>query len=318
MTDFTKYTTIQQIYQDIVDIKIQGATNVAIATFEGLKLYLNSFGAGSTNKADTIKTVSDWGYYLATARPNEPLAKNGVKYIISRLSSHESTNNYIPIVISLCNEYLSIIETSKQQIVKNSQKAFTDLGKPVEGIFTHCHSSTAIKVIVNHASQNPNVQVACTETRPLFQGRKTATQLHGAGIDTTLLADSCAESFIIERGAFPIDIVFIGTDQITSDGCMINKIGSYGIALAAYYDGDPVYVVGSILKTDTLSSKDTFKIEQRDGKEIWEDAPAGLKISNPAFELVDAKFITGYITELGIIKPTEIMSMLYNNYKWLF
>ncbi|HEQ65353.1 MAG TPA: hypothetical protein ENN64_00805 [bacterium] len=112
-------------------------------------------------------------------------------------------------------------------------------------------------------------------------------------------------------------MLFIGADQITSDGSTINKIGSWGIAFAARSVGDPVYVVTPSLKLEIDSHKDNVKIEMRDAREVWPDAPEKLKIINPAFEVIDSELITGYITELGIIDPKDIASVVKQNYSWL-
>lgn len=336
--DFSKYKKIEDIHEDIVSIKIQGATNVAIATFEGLKIYFSNYRNGDFDVLSFLKELEEKGFYLANARPNEPLAKNGVKYILKKLQEKVTNQSFdgvvngnleirladmVKYVIDLCNEYLVIIENSKNKIIKESEKVFDEFktknGRTVEGIFTHCHSSTAVNVINNYAKNfNSSVKVACSETRPLYQGRKTAKYLVEKGIDTTLIVDNSAEYFILDMASFPIDVVFVGTDQITLDGCMINKIGSFGVCLASYIDKDPVYVVGSLLKTDVESSRNNFKIEMRDEKEIWDTAPDNLKIVNPAFELVDGRLITGFITEEGIIKPHEIEKVLKEKYTWLF
>jgi methylthioribose-1-phosphate isomerase len=160
-------------------------------------------------------------------------------------------------------------------------------------------------------------EAVCTETRPKLQGRITAKSLLEARIKTTLIADSAGESFIINRGSIPVEIVFIGCDQITSGGHTINKIGSWGLAMAAHYAGKPLYVVTPLLKIDLESFMHTVKIEVRESKELWEDAPEGLHMYNPAFEIVDAGLITGYVTEFGIIKPTDIAKVAKEQYPWL-
>ncbi|KKP65508.1 MAG: Methylthioribose-1-phosphate isomerase, partial [candidate division WS6 bacterium GW2011_GWE1_34_7] len=131
-------------------------------------------------------------------------------------------------------------------------------------------------------------------------------------------ADSAAESFIIGRGSVPIDAVFIGCDQITLDGYCINKIGSWGIGMAAYYTSKPLYVVSPLLKVDPKMKVQDISIEIREDDELWGDAPKELKMFNPAFEIVDAKLITGFMTEFGIIKPSEIHDIIKAKYTWLF
>lgn len=327
--DFKKYKSVEEIYRDIQSVKIQGATNVAIATFEGLKLYLkkNEDELEGLDNNQVTEQILEKANYLATARRNEPLAKNGVRFIFSRLNERrglEKVNgagSIVDYVAELADEYLELISQAKERIIANSAQVFSEYeklnGKRVEGIMTHCHSSTAESVIINYTSNFPDTKVVCTETRPLYQGRKTAANLVKAGIDTSMVVDSAAEAFIIEKGSFPVEMVFIGADQITPEGDAINKIGSWGIALAAYSDSDPIYVVSSLLKIDLSTPRDNIVIEMRDASEVWPEAPKGLKLVNPAFELIHSKFIAGYITEFGVLASDMVEFVAREKYPWL-
>jgi ribose 1,5-bisphosphate isomerase len=190
--------------------------------------------------------------------------------------------------------------------------------KYIDHVLTHCHSSTAVRLIQGIAKGDEDFTAVCTETRPRYQGRITAKELLNVGIDTTLIADSAAESFVIGRGSKPVSVVFIGCDAITMKGYCINKIGSWGIAMAAYQSSKPLYVVTSLLKVDHDTAHQDIRIEIRGDKELWEDAPKGLEMYNPAFEVVDAGLITGFITEFGIIKPRDIGDFVRKEYPWLF
>lgn len=315
--DFSKYKTVDQIEDDIRTVTIQGATNVAIATFEGIKLFINQYKGKGSFEEFWIE-VEKVGIRLSEARVNEPLAKNGVKFIQTMFKIKYAGVHDVETakgkISELADEYLQFIKQSKIKIVENSVEVLDEVNE----ILTHCHSSTAEKIITYQSNKIDNFRAVCTETRPLFQGRITAKNLLDAGVDTTMIADSAVESFIIGRGSMPVDMVFIGCDEITMQGNTINKIGSWGVALAAYYSNVPIYVVGSILKTDVSTLYRPPVIEMREAKELWEEAPNDLKLVNPSFDLVDHQLITGYITEAGILKPGEITSTIQNEYQWLF
>ncbi len=315
--DFSKYQNVSEIESDIKSITIQGATNVAIATFEGIKLYINS--SNFTSIDDLIEKVISVGDTLSKARTNEPLATNGVKYIKHSLKGHriefEDINSAKTKLLSYCDAYLKMISDAKEKIVLHGMSVMEN----VDEVLTHCHSSTSERLIIEGARKvGSSFKVVCTETRPLLQGRITARALLDAGLNTTLIADSSAESYIIGKGGFPVDVIFIGADEITVHGDVVNKIGSWGIALASYYANKPMYVVTPILKLEPDTARNLPEIEMRDGKELWEDAPAGLNLYNPAFELVSAKYITGYITELGVLKPNELVERIREVYPWVF
>ncbi len=315
--DFAKYTDVDQIIEDIKKIKIQGATNVAIATFEGIKLFIESHERDCPVEV-LISDIEKKGISLAEARPNEPLAKNGLRYLsymirvkYPKVSTIEEVKNAY---IQLSEEYLGIIKDSKMQIIEKG----ADVIKGVDEIVTHCHSSTSESLIINQAKKMKSFTAVCSETRPLYQGRITATNLLKAGLDTTLVVDSAIETFIIGKGDRNADVVFLGCDQVAMNGDAINKIGSWGIAMAAYYASIPLYVVGSILKTDVSTAYKPIEIEMRDAKEVWPDAPEGLRMVNPAFEIINKEFITGYLTEVGLVKPDDIGKTIHDSYGWLF
>ena len=309
------YTQIDKIYEDIQNLNIQGATNVALSTFEGMKLYLSL--TKETEVQTVYKEFIEIGEKLANARPNEPLAKNGIKFVKhffnKEFSVLPSMSTMKQRLVELSDEYLKMISESKKEIVEKSKNYLKNYDK----IFTHCHSSTVEALIKELAQGDDNFEVVCTETRPKFQGRITAKNLLNAGIETTMIADSAAESFVINRGNVPVDTVFIGCDQIMRGGYVLNKIGSWGIAMGAHYADKPVYVITPLLKIDDRTYTGDIEIEIREDSEIWPEAPRDLEIYNPAFEIVDNVLITGFVTEFGIVKPSEIDSVIKDKYPWI-
>jgi ribose 1,5-bisphosphate isomerase len=310
-----KYSEIKKIYDDIKNLNVQGATNVAIATIEGMKLYVEI--SKEKDKELFYKEVLQVGSELSLARENEPMARNCVTFVKysfgQKFSDLPEVNTMKREIGELCDKFLDMVAKSKKDLLDKSTNFFGNFSK----VFTHCHSSTAVSLIVSMSKGSKNFKAVCTETRPRFQGRKTAQNLLNAGIDTTLIADSAGESFIIGRGSIPVEIVFIGCDKITAGGHTVNKIGSWGLAMAAHYADKPMYVVTPILKMDPDSYIHDLKIEVRESSELWEDAPKGLHMYNPAFEIVDSRLITGYITELGIIKANEIEKVALQQYPWI-
>ena len=126
----------------------------------------------------------------------------------------------------------------------------------------------------------------------------------------TLIVDS-AVKYHIDR----IDLVLVGADTITSEGNLINKIGTSQIALTAYDAGVPFYVCAETYKfspESELGSKGKIIIEERPPTEVVKDPGAfpGVKIANPVFDITPAKHIKGIITENGIIKPGDAKKII--------
>ena len=218
------------------------------------------------------------------------------------------------LILQLCSEFLKKVSNAKHKIDEiNSEKL-----NYIDNVLTHCHSSTAVRLIQGIAKGDADFTAVCTETRPRQQGKKTARELLEAGINTTFITDSSAELFVIGRGSKPVSAVFVGCDCITMKGHFVNKIGTWGIAMAAHQSNKPVFVVTPLLKIGHDTSHSNIKIEVREDKELWKDGPKGLKMYNPAFEVVDSKLLTGYITEYGIIEPNQIGEFVIREYPWLF
>jgi ribose 1,5-bisphosphate isomerase len=147
--------------------------------------------------------------------------------------------------------------------------------------------------------------VICFETRPRYQGRITAAELAKAGIDVTLAVDGAMELFMKKA-----DIVLVGADSVTSRGDLINKIGTSALAHIARLNDTSFYSCAELYKYSPMTMFGTREeIEQRDPDEVWEKRPRKVKIANPAFEATSAKYVSGYITELGVIPPQSFFTM---------
>jgi len=106
------------------------------------------------------------------------------------------------------------------------------------------------------------------------------------------------------------DLILIGADAITSEG-VYNKIGSELLALLAKHFHKSLYICASLYKYDPHKEK----IEQREGKEIWEHAPQGVTLHNPAYEKIHFKHIKRIICEQGIVKPKRFLKLAKKHLK---
>jgi translation initiation factor 2B subunit (eIF-2B alpha/beta/delta family) len=149
-----------------------------------------------------------------------------------------------------------------------------------------------------------------TETRPLYQGRKTARELAEAGVPVRFYVDSGARIALREA-----DAMMIGTDAVLADGKVINKIGSEMFAEVAGRYGVPVYVITNSWKFDPMSSFGYEReIERRTAEEVWEDPPEGVDIVNYAFESIAPEKVDGVVSELGVHEPDEFVEAVAKEY----
>jgi eIF-2B alpha/beta/delta-like uncharacterized protein len=267
--------TMEEILADIKSLKIQGATNVAIAILKFL--------------AETPGTTKEMGEQLAYARPTEPLAQNAIRYIFS--GSPGSLQEKIA-------AYTTMIEDAKKKIAAEGVSLIQD-GKTY---LTHCHASTVTNIFLTAHNAGKQFSVIATETRPLMQGRLTVKELLNGGItDVTMIIDDAAASVLATRD---IAGVFVGADLLSENG-LVNKIGTLSLVLAAKAQNIPVYCISTLLKYD-LRPFDQSLIETRDPKEIWADAPANVKIFAPAFDFTPYTLGVTMVTEAGILQGDTV------------
>lgn len=308
-----RFEKIKKVCSDIKSIRIQGATNVA--KYGILVLHDSILKNKFSDKKDFEKFVIKACKMIKSARPTEPMLFNGLRYCLYVLENNKNGDikTLKKAVINSTELYLDLTISTSLKVIKNGVKII----KENDTVLTHCHSSSAVKTLILAKKLGKKFDVINTETRPLFQGRLTAMELYENNINFKMVVDSEAPYFISPASGkeYEVEKVLIGCDAIGMSGSIINKTGSYSIALAAKTFKKPLYISGSLLKCDV---NDNIPVESRDFKEIWEKAPKDIKMLNFAFDLVPAEYITGIITEFGIIKPKDIKKIVKEKYPWMF
>jgi len=301
---------IQVTAEKIRRLQIQGARNVAIAATKAVEQLAKQSEART--KSEFIKELAKAKRTLFISRETEPLMRNAIRLILNRVSDTKESKvkNLVKIVSAVSQQFLARLQESKVKIAEIGAKRIRNDSV----ILTHCHSSTVTFLLKKAKQDGIDFQVICTETRPLFQGRFTAKEMLNAGIKTTLIVDSAARFFMNQ-----VDLAIVGADAITSEGNVINKIGTSAVALAAHEARTPFYVVSELLKFDPATMYGDYeKIEERSEVEVWKKAPKGLAIRNPAFDVTRRDFIHGIICEEGIISPHCVAEVMQRKYPWVF
>jgi len=258
-----KEAKFNQIVRDIKSVKIQGANNIA-------KSALYAYSLLKTKKAKET---------LISARPTEPLLFHTLQYFSSGRMSY----------CNILNHFSSVQDKINKEVF--------DLIKNNDVIMIHCHSTAVINALIYAKKKGKKFEIYATETRPLFQGRKTASELSKAGIKLTMFVDNAIDIALEKKQRTKkVNKVFFGTDAILNK-FIINKTGTGAIAELASYHKIPVYILADSWKYYPHK----IKIEERNVNEIWNKAPKNIRIRNPAFELVEKKYIKAIISEYGIL-----------------
>jgi len=175
-------------------------------------------------------------------------------------------------------------------------------------VLTHCNTGplatggdgTALGCFVAAHRAGKKLHVFVDETRPLLQGaRLTMFELREAGLPCTLIVDSAAAITMQRKD---VRAIVVGADRIARNGDTANKIGTYGVAIAAAFHGIPFYVAAPRSTFDfSLESGDAIPIEERGADEVR--VAAADAVYNPAFDVTPARLVTGFITEYGVVAP---------------
>ena len=296
--------------EKIRKLQVQGARNVAIASIKALQTLSEQTEAKF--KSELLDELKQAQVLLFASRETEPLMRNAVRWVINQAvdCSTEKVGNVAELVVASVGLFLQNLDASRECAAEIGAKRICD-GMLVA---THCHSSTVTRTLAKAKEDGKTFSVICTETRPAFQGRITAREMVELGIETIFIVDSAARSYIGD-----VDLVVVGADAITSEGNVVNKIGSSSIAVLAREARKPFYVVSELLKFDPETLGGEYeKIEHRNPAEIWSEAPPKLSVRNPAFDVTPSRYIDGIICEEGILPPQSVAEVMRTAYPWVF
>jgi methylthioribose-1-phosphate isomerase len=302
--------TLPCIWESIKKLRVRGAPAIGIAAGYGTVLGIQKSKARTfTAFYKQLKKVTD---YLGSSRPT---AVN-LFWALDRMLETARTHKNKPIA-----EIKRILLSEAHEILEEDQRICRAIGehgakliKDGAGVLTHCNAGglatggygTALAVMFRAKEKGKKFRVYSDETRPLLQGaRLTVWELMQEGIDAVLICDSMAAQVMKEK---KVNLIVVGADRIAANGDTANKIGTYSLAVLAKGHGIPFYVAAPSSTFDlNLASGEGIPIEQRGAEEVTHGfgkrtAPKDVSVYCPAFDVTPAKFITGIITEKGIIE----------------
>ena len=288
---------------------MQGATNVALTAIRALVEQINLMKV--RDRTEALSDIVEATRILSASRETEPFMRNALRYMEQGLrdASWKRTEELQRQAQKLSDILTESFSAARRKIAEIGSRRIGD----GDHILTHCHSSAVNEVFKLAKKRGIDFHILVTETRPVYQGRITAREMLEAGIDTTMIVDSAVRSFI--KG---VDFAMVGADAITSEGNIINKIGTSLVALTADEARIPFYVVSTLLKFDPQTIHGEYEaIEERSVAEVWPDAPGGIAIKNPAFDVTRRDHVHGIVCEEGIISPHSILEAVKRSYPWI-
>ncbi|MBU1672655.1 MAG: S-methyl-5-thioribose-1-phosphate isomerase [Actinobacteria bacterium] len=310
--------THDQVVDAIRRLAVRGAMAIGVAGAYGVVLGAISAGSsepGVVRRAARV-AIQEIGASRPTAR-NLFWALERMDAVLQRGASDTTTELIARLRGEADAVALDTIETNRS-LVECGQEL---IGEGAVAI-THCNSGplaalrygTAVGVLMEAHRRGKSPHVYVDETRPLLQGsRLTAWELGRAGVAYTLICDGMAADVMRAGKA---DLVITGADRIAANGDSANKIGTYGLALAAHAHDIPFYIAAPFSTVDpACPGGDAITIEERDPDEVRycagaPVAPPSAPVYNPAFDVTPAGLIAGIVTEHGVLRPPYTESLL--------
>ncbi len=307
---YLRCRTLSDCFSALRKLQVRGAPLIGV--FAGYAVYVSLKDRGNTKKSFPRQFYQ----VLECLRKSRPTAVN-LFWALKRMEQ-----KFQAVQDSSPEEIMEALFEEASAIHREDIRACTAIGKyglsvveKKDRILTHCNAGflatsgdgTALSVFYQAQKAHREIRVYNTETRPLLQGsRLTAWELLQRGIRTTLLTDNMA-GFLMQKKM--INKIIVGADRITAHGDVANKVGTYSLAVLAAAHKIPFYVAAPCSTFDRLLIRgEDIPIEERNPQEVKEYAgkvvaPLKVKVWNPAFDITPSRYITGFITDYGIIRP---------------
>lgn len=305
-----EFTDYHELARAIKEMYIRGAPAIGAAAAFGMAL-----GALQSRASTREGFLADLEQVAEVIRAARPTAAN-LFWAVDRMlrTAREATADGVEEGRRAVVAEARALADEDVEINKRMGAHGATLIQDGDTVLTHCNTGalatvdygTALGVVRAAHEQGKRVHVLVDETRPRLQGaRLTAWELMRLGIPMTLIADNAA-GYFLQSGQ--VDIVLVGADRIAANGDVVNKIGTYKLAVVARENGVPFYSVAPTSTIDLSTPTGAqIPIEERDPGEVTHIngvaiAPEGVQAANPAFDVTPHRYITGIVTERGIVR----------------
>jgi methylthioribose-1-phosphate isomerase len=308
---YVEYDDYRDVAAAVADMVVRGAPAIGVAAAYGVALAARQCPA--MDVGSLIEFLDIAAVILKKARPTAVNLAWAVDHMLAT-ARDERFDRVKDIRAGLLEEAQRLADADVETNKRIAEQG-AGLLKDGDTILHHCNTGmlatvdygTALGVIRLAHEQGKKIHVLLDETRPRLQGaRLSAWECEQLGIPYDIIPDTAA-GYYMRRGE--VDYVLFGADRVAANGDVVNKIGSYQIAVLARENRIPCY---SVFPTSTVdlakATGDDVPIEERDPAEVrapygCEIVPETYKARNPAFDVTPQKYLAGLITEMGIILP---------------
>ncbi len=304
-TVILKMRNLTEVAEAIKTMRIRGAPLLGAAV--AFALALTAFHSKAKDRTELIKELRNAAETLRRTRPTAVNLFWAVDRILGKVEAfHGSGRELAAFVVTEANRIADEDAAANRSIGKHG----AELIRNGDVILTHCNAGalatveygTALGVVRASWEQGKKIRVVATETRPQLQGaRLTAYELKQAGIPVTLITDSMVGYVMYKR---MVDKVIVGADRIVQDA-VINKIGTFTVAVMAKECNVPFYVAAPRSTFDLAHKSSDIVIEERTPEEVThigsQRIAEDVNVLNPAFDITPLDYVTAIICESGIL-----------------
>lgn len=316
-TVFLEMKNVTEVADAIKTMKIRGAPLLGAAA--AFALALVTYHSKTKKKAELINELDKAAETLKETRPTAVNLFWAIDRILTKARDYSgNTKDLAAFVVEEAQKIADEDARANHLIGKYGAELIRD----GDVILTHCNAGalatvdygTALGVIRAAWEQGKKIRVIATETRPKLQGaRLTAYELKRDGIPVTLITDNMVGYVMYKR---LVDKVIVGADRIVRNA-VINKIGTYTIAVLAKEHDIPFYVAAPKSTFDLAHTSANVIIEQRRSEEVTHIgsqriAPEGVNVLNPAFDITPLEYVTAVICEDGVLSKEDFVKFESN------
>ena len=277
--------------------RISGPVELANAAIDTLLFAGNTLAEKS--KDEYIDSLYDIGWHLIRVRPNMAPVQNEVASILTFLGKELKSTSSLKVLQRALQLHITQHRTERKQAKENLQNNALKVLNKYDTLLTHSYSASVVSLLTDWAK--PSRHLIVTESRPLYEGH-TVARLLSRVCRVTLITEAQVGHQIPQVGA-----VVVGADSILADGSVVNKMGTYMVALAAKDFKKPFYVVADSSKFHPGSVIGMpIPEEKHDSYEIFAEQSAQVDISNIYSDSTPSRLINGIITESKILKGASI------------
>jgi methylthioribose-1-phosphate isomerase len=307
-TVWVKISDYKAMASAIKEMKLRGAPLIGVAAAYGLAL--TAFHSKAETREQLLKELEKSAEVLRKTRPTAVNLFWAINRVMKK--AQETTGSKDALAEAVVAEAQKMADEDVETNRRMGKHGAT-LIEDGDVVLTHCNAGslatvdygTALGVIRGAIEAGKNVKVIACETRPRLQGAKlTCYELMRDSIPVTLISDTMV-GYVMSQGM--VDKVVVGADRIVRDA-VLNKIGTYNVAVLAFEHGIPFYVAAPMSTMDPSRSSEDAVIEERSPQEVTNIgceriAPEGVRVLNPAFDITPLEYVDAVITEEGILVP---------------